>query len=127
MDVISVENTSLKCPTSKHIREFTLERNPMGVISVDNTSLKCQALKHIREFILERNLMDVISVDNTSLTSPVVTNTREFILERNHISVEIVLLLQAAKNVMGVHICKMHLISVNSMTIISIEMMRKSI
>ena len=46
MDVISVDNNSLKCTTLK----FTLERNPMNVITVNNTSLKCPALKNTREF-----------------------------------------------------------------------------
>ena len=69
MDVIIVDNTSLKSLTLKSTREFTLERklmdviiventlekNPMDVISVDNTSLKCQTLKHTRKSTLDRN------------------------------------------------------------------------
>ena len=39
MDVTSVGNTSLEFLTLKHIREFTLEKNPMDVDIVDNTSL----------------------------------------------------------------------------------------
>ena len=37
MDVISVDNISLKWQTLKYTREFTVERNPLDVTSVDNT------------------------------------------------------------------------------------------
>ena len=65
--VISVENTSLKCPALKCTKEFILETNHMDVISVDCAFLKSQTLKATREFTQERKPMDVISVDNTSL------------------------------------------------------------
>ena len=39
--VISVGNTSLERTALEATREFTPERNPMDVISVENTSLKC--------------------------------------------------------------------------------------
>ena len=45
MDVIYVVNTSLTWPNLKHIRKFTLERNPMGVISVENTFSQIATLK----------------------------------------------------------------------------------
>ena len=78
MDVTSVDNTSLNSLASKHTKEFTLERNPMGVISVDNTSLKFPTLKNTREFTPERNLMGVISVDNTSLKCPTLKDIDKF-------------------------------------------------
>ena len=44
MDVISVDNISLKWQTLKYTIEFTVERNPLDVTSVDNTSLKLQTI-----------------------------------------------------------------------------------
>ena len=55
MDVTTVDNTSLKLPTLKHIVKLTLGRNPMDVISVGNTSLKWAAFKSTGEFTLGRN------------------------------------------------------------------------
>ena len=56
-----------KDPTLKSTREFTLERNHMDVISVDNASLKLKVLKFIRGFTLEKSLMVAIIVNNISL------------------------------------------------------------
>ena len=42
MDVMSVDNTSLKCPALKDTKESTLNRNHMVVISVDTISLKAR-------------------------------------------------------------------------------------
>ena len=77
MGVISVENTSLLCPTLKDTREFTPERSPMDVISVDNTFLQGRTLKNTREFIVERNHE---KVDNICLECPVLSATRLFTL-----------------------------------------------
>ena len=57
IDVINVDNTSLKCPILKITIEFTLERNPTDVITVDNTVdntqyLECQLLKINRKSTL---------------------------------------------------------------------------